>query len=134
MVAAIEGVLRNEKRGADEAAGPSNSKKSKLTTATSSYPANFSQVNTSMPEEDLRARFPKYVDARSRRIEVTLKAGEMLYLPAGWFHEVRSSAETGSGHMALNYWFHPPDALSSFDRPYSTDFWKQDWDLNMNKP
>lgn len=55
-------------------------------------------------------------------IEVFLKPGQMLYLPASWYHEVTSSslpppheqeeAQAGSEvHMALNYWFHPPDAL-----------------------
>ena len=33
-----------------------------------------------------------------------LEAGEMLYMPAGWFHEVSSVGQ----HCALNYWFHPP--------------------------
>lgn len=62
-------------------------------------------------------------------IEVFLKPGEMLYLPASWYHEVTSSASPFFGqsgtyegktkakeeapvHMALNYWFHPPDALT----------------------
>ncbi|PWY99640.1 hypothetical protein BCV70DRAFT_176327 [Testicularia cyperi] len=66
-------------------------------------------------------------------IEVFLLPGQMLYLPASWYHEVTSSslpphhlsqeaakrnASSGNGvegaskvHMALNYWFHPPDAL-----------------------
>ncbi|KAI3476024.1 hypothetical protein L1887_62422 [Cichorium endivia] len=59
-------------------------------------------------------------------IEVFLKPGQMLYLPASWYHEVTSSssppahervaatnstAEQSKVHMALNYWFHPPDAL-----------------------
>lgn len=59
-------------------------------------------------------------------IEVFLKPGQMLYLPASWYHEVTSSSrpplheqdnakgekDPSSGvHMALNYWFHPPDAL-----------------------
>jgi hypothetical protein len=30
--------------------------------------------------------------------------GEMLYMPANWFHEVTS---VGSPHMAINLWFHP---------------------------
>lgn len=63
-------------------------------------------------------------------LEVHLKPGQMLYLPASWWHEVTSS--TGSLddntdknqvpiHMALNYWFHPPDALSPSDvTAYST--------------
>ncbi|PWN93143.1 Clavaminate synthase-like protein [Acaromyces ingoldii] len=54
-------------------------------------------------------------------VEVHLKPGQMLYLPASWYHEVTSYSEApakGSSsdppavHMALNYWFHPPSALS----------------------
>lgn len=54
------------------------------------------------------------VQAMSKCFECNLNAGEQLYLPCGWFHEVRSygDAEQG-GHLALNYWFHPPDNLSS---------------------
>lgn len=59
-------------------------------------------------------------------IEVFLKPGQMLYLPASWYHEVTSSSlpplhnqddadqqekPQNKVHMALNYWFHPPDAL-----------------------
>nr|CDI54433.1 jmj4 protein [Melanopsichium pennsylvanicum 4] len=59
-------------------------------------------------------------------IEVFLKPGQMLYLPASWYHEVTSSSSpllheqvdakgqkqsASEVHMALNYWFHPPDAL-----------------------
>lgn len=40
---------------------------------------------------------------------VDLKPGQMLYLPASWFHEVTSSATGSEPHMALNYWMHPPD-------------------------
>ena len=44
--------------------------------------------------------------------ECELKAGEQLYLPCGWFHEVRSYGDSAEGgHLALNYWFHPPDNL-----------------------
>ncbi len=61
-------------------------------------------------------------------IEVRLEAGQMLYLPASWFHEVTSfsgpavgasgkkSAEDAQFHMALNYWFHPPDAITTKKR------------------
>lgn len=35
----------------------------------------------------------------------------------------------GTGHMAFNYWFHPPDASPpNFDRPYVCDFWERDWE------
>lgn len=47
-----------------------------------------------------------------------LKPGEMLYLPASWWHEVTSQAsrstdpQKGSDiHMALNWWYHPPDNI-----------------------
>ncbi len=49
-------------------------------------------------------------------------AGQMLYLPCGWFHEVTSY---GKEHMAFNYWWHPPDNLSrhGFLKPYTSDYW-----------
>ncbi|KAI0820526.1 Clavaminate synthase-like protein [Trametes gibbosa] len=54
---------------------------------------------------------------------VELTEGEMLYLPASWWHEVTSTS-TGDVHMAFNYWFYPPDALDSFDAPYrDTQVW-----------
>ncbi|KAI1787097.1 Clavaminate synthase-like protein [Ganoderma leucocontextum] len=59
---------------------------------------------------------------------VELSAGEMLYLPASWWHEVTStSGPSSSGdsvkggadiHMAFNYWFYPPNALDNFEAPY----------------
>ena len=60
-------------------------------------------------------------------MEFELCAGESLYLPAGWFHEVTSGNDGGSVHMALNYWMHPPTNLergaAGFERPYSSSFW-----------
>lgn len=35
-------------------------------------------------------------------IHITVRAGEMLYLPAGWWHYVRQSAETT---IAINWWY-----------------------------
>ena len=53
----------------------------------------------------------------------------MLYLPAGWFHEVTSLGE--KGHMAFNYWSHPPDnldpSLAGFARPYTRGYWPAIW-------
>ena len=47
----------------------------------------------------------------------------MLYLPAGWFHEVSSLG----AHCALNYWFHPPDTRT-YERPYAAHaFWRREW-------
>lgn len=48
-----------------------------------------------------------------RPLVAELRPGEMLYLPASWWHEVTSEAtpEESDIHMALNWWFHPPDRL-----------------------
>lgn len=31
-------------------------------------------------------------------------------------------------HAAFNFWFHPPDNLSSFENPYASPFWPRDWE------
>ena len=68
----------------------------------------------------------KSEEPRPRSIEVTIRAGEMLFIPTGWFHEVRSTGGGSEGHLAFNYWFHPPDG-KTFEKPYSSDFWPNDW-------
>lgn len=56
---------------------------------------------------------------------VKVHEGEVLYLPASWFHKVYS---TGGNHMALNYWFHPPSSDGgTFQEPYITNYWNRDW-------
>lgn len=96
-------------------------------------PANFSRVVSSLPEDKLRENFPKFLESRRRQLDVTLVAGEMLYLPCGWFHEVTSKSSQGASvpasqqfHMAVNYWFHPPDG-DSFKSPYADTFWSESW-------
>ena len=109
------------------AVSPPDSKRRRKST-TDAEPMSFSRVDTSLSEEELKKLFPRFLDARKRRLEVDLQAGEMLYIPAGWFHEVRSRADgTDGAHIALNYWFHPPDSMD-FDKPYATDFWPRDWE------
>lgn len=49
---------------------------------------------------------------------VDLEPGQMLYLPASWFHEVTSWASPDAPHMAFNYWMHPPDGRT-YDAPYA---------------
>lgn len=64
---------------------------------------------------------------------VELGPSDGLYLPCGWFHEVSSystSPNKTTPHVAFNYWSHPPDT-NSFDSPYSTDFWKKDFEARM---
>ena len=87
-------------------------------------PLNFSSV------DDLDAPSEKYAKfLRAQSVFVDLKANQMLYLPAGWFHEVTSINDATSkepGHFAFNYWMHPPDG-TSFKRPYKSEFWEKDW-------
>ena len=51
-------------------------------------------------------------------LTIEIRPGECLYLPCGWFHHVTSLCNSGECHMALNYWYHPPDRLDSFEDPY----------------
>ena len=55
-------------------------------------PDNFSRVNTDLPDAVLQEKFPAFAALKQRGavVDVVLKAGQMLYIPAGWFHEVRS--------------------------------------------
>jgi hypothetical protein len=117
-------------------------------------PVNFSGVDESLSTSELTAKYPLFATGTTET-SVMLGAGDMLYLPAGWFHEVFSLSDSissiaspggesgtsgksggscgsgvggsgdakeggtqqdhvegcaGAGHMAFNYWFHPPDA------------------------
>lgn len=94
-------------------------------------PDNFSQIDTSQPLEQILQQFPLYAEAHKHRITVKLHANQMLYIPCGWFHEVKSLGP--QGHMALNYWFHPPDQLTNFEQPYSSDFWPSVFQAKMNR-
>jgi len=86
-------------------------------------PDNFSLVPHHIldNEEEIRSKYPKLMEAKVSFCEI--EAGEILYLPASWFHEVTSFG----GHLAFNYWFHPPDAHDDFDNPYTTNFWSNDF-------
>lgn len=105
----------------DKEEGEPPQKKTKRS-ATENVPSNF------VVEENGKVNFEL----------VELAAGDVLYLPAGWFHEVSSMGnieqDNDNGvHMAVNYWFHPPDMTTkvSFDQPYKSRFWQQDWDARQ---
>ncbi|RPD58645.1 Clavaminate synthase-like protein [Lentinus tigrinus ALCF2SS1-7] len=100
----------------------------------SSEPSSFSRIPTahlhqfldlpttaSLPPDFSPSDFPGLRKATAPYV-VELSAGEMLYLPASWWHEVTSTspddAKEGDVHMAFNYWFYPPDALDNFEKPY----------------
>ncbi|KRX05648.1 hypothetical protein PPERSA_09788 [Pseudocohnilembus persalinus] len=52
--------------------------------------------------------------------EVIVNEGQMLYLPASWYHQVNSYGEF---HFAFNYWMHPPNN-DKFEQPYKTQYWE----------
>jgi hypothetical protein len=99
-----------------------------------SDPNNFSLVDLTLSDEDLKAKFPLFYSIKNKKIEVTLKEGEGLFIPAGWFHEVKSKSSNKQsidlpGHLAFNYWFHPPSVGNdiNFDNPYRSNFWINDY-------
>ena len=83
-------------------------------------PPNFS----SLCDEDQR-------DLEKECITVDVEAGQMLYLPCGWFHNVISFKEDAEFHMAMNYWFAPPDGQTS-DSPYVCEFWEDAWNAKAH--
>lgn len=70
---------------------------------------------SSRPDQGGRKRQMKPRRGCPPPLVAELQPGQMLYLPTSWWHEVTSEA-SGAGsdvHMALNWWFHPPDHLSA---------------------
>ena len=50
------------------------------------------------------AEFASFGTVRRRALECTVRAGEMLYLPSAWWHEVTSEGDAGRS-LSLNFWF-----------------------------
>lgn len=72
--------------------------------------------------------FPGFL--KLNKMEVFMKPGDMLYLPAGWFHEVTSFGdEANPQHVALNWWFVPPTGTSS--QPYEDAYWAEDFQATL---
>ena len=87
-------------------------------------PPSFSRITPQQLYGDPKQLTKMYPDfATCPSVTIELKAGQTLFLPAGWFHEVSSSANSSDlCHMAINYWYYPPDNLSSFEKPYQDDY------------
>ena len=78
-------------------------------------PQSFSNIPTKvLRDPNDSSEFPLFQHATP--IKFVLQAGECLYLPCGWFHEVSSS---GGRHIAINYWTAPPGKDG-----YEDDYWK----------
>lgn len=84
-------------------------------------PGSFSRIDPTEPRATLQRDHADF--ASCRECIVDLQAGEAIYLPASWFHCVTSKLVNGKVHMALNYWYHPPDQLDSFSCPYRYGYW-----------
>ena len=70
----------------------------------SELPSHFSSLSSPLPP----------------LITCEIKSGQMLYLPASWFHSVFSANDPefpDECHIALNYWFYPPDG-TKVELPY----------------
>lgn len=96
-----------------------------------SEPPSFSKVDLLRSDAEIAAEFPLF-PGRKAAVVAELMAGDCLFLPAGWFHEVTSASPAeGGGHLALNYWMHPPDALdrgpATAASPYRHKMWPQLW-------
>lgn len=88
-------------------------------------PNSFSKIDI----KSLHSRssqFPKL--SKACRYEFEISSGEMLFLPAGWFHEVVSYSNPSDerGHVAFNYWC-SPSSLNNFDNPYIDNYWVDQW-------
>lgn len=98
-------------------------------------PNHFCFIDPTVDTNKITYTFPDYQAAVSCTVD--LEAGDIFYLPAGWFHCVSSfgaTEEEGPSntdadnlshiHMAVNYWYHPPDNRTDFDHPYiDHEFW-----------
>jgi len=63
--------------------------------------SHWSRASVNAPEEEIRRNFPRFFNASYLECEV--EAGEMLYIPGGWWHEVTSYGI----HVAMNVWTQP---------------------------
>ncbi len=62
---------------------------------------HLSAVNLLDPDWE---RFPRFREALAMRTDFIVKSGEMLFLPAGWFHQVSSAGR----HIALSFFAEIP--------------------------
>jgi peptidyl-lysine (3S)-dioxygenase / protease len=65
---------------------------------------------TSNPPVSWASEDPMRHIEHTQPLEVTVSAGETLYLPVGWWHHVRQSGDGEGGKgvcIAINYWYDP---------------------------
>ena len=62
---------------------------------------HLSQVDILHPDTQ---RFPRYAEAQTARMDFEIRGNEMLFLPAGWFHQVSSTGR----HIAVSFFADVP--------------------------
>lgn len=102
--------------------------RNRLVDKTVKNPTNFSKIKADClkDEKKLKQNYPNILLSNAAFCDI--EAESVLYLPASWFHEVKSYGTS----IALNYWFHPPDG-DEFSQPYSSDFWPNDFSERAEK-
>jgi len=70
--------------------------------------ASYSQV---YPDRPGFSEFPKLKQALQQRYDLTLQAGEVLYIPAGWWHEVTTLGDEVV--CSINRFWHPHPLTSA---------------------
>jgi len=89
-------------------------------------PPSFSRVDIPSLRSAKSQLFPLL--GKAARVVAELSEGEMLYLPASWFHEVTSFNNREQNlHLAFNYWLHPPN-VNEFEKPYMDGYWMEKWE------
>lgn len=89
---------------------------------TPAVPDSFCRASTMSSVSGTFAPVPEPL--QGRHLTAALTGGDILYLPASWFHEVISRGSDAGGHLALNVWMAPPHAGGSFEQPYEDGFWE----------
>ncbi len=78
----------------------------------------YSDVDMEMPDFD---RFPRF--ANIPFVNHTLHAGECIYIPMHWLHQVTSEADFQTGrNIAINLWFNIPSDKQSKNSDHSSGF------------
>ena len=60
----------------------------------------FSNVDPRLSRAETAARFPLLAECRP--VAVTVRAGDVLYIPTGWWHEITGAP---GPNVSVNYWY-----------------------------
>jgi hypothetical protein len=80
---------------------------------------HFSPVDVEQPD---LAAFPRFAEARP--LEVTVRAGEILFIPVMWWHHLRALEAS----VSLNFWWTPPSVI-----PRAAPHLLREWRLRLRR-